>query len=268
MPQAAGAGRRESGADRRGRSGGRPPRPEPPRRRRPGSPVSTNFDGSGTSVRVRGSHAPSVRLASPEAYATGRHVTGRRRARAHRAPACRTTVPRVVLIGLTGGIGSGKSTVSALPRRARAPSSSTPTPSPGSCSSPGTDGVRGDGGAVRRRDRRRRRHRSTARRSPTSSSTTPAALKDLGAIVHPAVGVEIAAPARGRGRAPTTSWSSTCRCSWSRVGTTWPRWWWSTSTRRWPSSGSSSSGGCGRTTSGPAWPTRPAATSGWPGPTT
>ena len=99
--------------------------------------------------------------------------------------------PAVLVIGLTGGIGSGKSTVSRARWPDGAPRSSTPTPSCARCRSrarpvfaamverfgPGI--VAADGQLDRQA-------------VADIVFADPEALADLNAIVHPAVGAEIA----------------------------------------------------------------------------
>ena len=235
------AGDRESGAGHRRRAKWRPATPtgaSPARLARVA--VSTNFDGYGTSVRVPriDTQLPpwGLRTTARSAYATGHPVSGRRRRVSHERRAGAGYRPRVVLIGLTGGIGSGKSTVSALLAERGRARSSMPMPSPGSSSSPAppvfaamgsgsapaivaADGIaRPAGGRRHRVHRRRRRSRTSA-----PSCTRPSAWRSPRRLE--------AAAGHRRGRGPRRA-----RCSWSRAATTWPRSWWWTSTRRWPSS--------------------------------
>ena len=190
-PAADGAADRESGAG----SPGAKWRPATPTGASPARlarvAVSTNFDGYGTSVRVpridtqphRGScaHCPvSVRDGTPgvgEATAPCRTSGGLRRA----------TVPPWSLIGLTGGIGSGKSTVSALlaergaaRHRCRCDHPGAPAARHRRCSRRcGTgsattivaaDGIARPAGGRRHRVRRRRRRSRTSARSSTRPS--------------------------------------------------------------------------------------------------
>ncbi len=145
--------------DRRGRSGGRPPRPEPPR------PVGQGRRQHELRWLRHLRASPADRHATPPWGL--RTLPGQRTRRDTRCRggdgACRTsgglrraTVPPWSLIGLTGGIGSGKSTVSALlaERGALVIDADAITRE---LQQPGTAGVRGDAGPVRRGDHRRRR---------------------------------------------------------------------------------------------------------------
>ena len=109
----------------------------------------------------------------------------------------------MIVVGLTGGIGAGKSTVSAAlaERGAVVIDADAITRE---LQQPGTAGVRRHGRALRAgivaAD-------GTLDRQAVADIVfpDPAALADLNAIVHPAVGAEIADAARRRRRAPITS---------------------------------------------------------------
>ena len=165
---------------------------------RPGRSIGRRpSPGSRGSSRASRPGSTSALSSMVEAYVTGRRRKGSRLARLRGAlRQAGLPSPGVLLVGLTGGIGSGKSTVSALPRRAgrggdrrRRHHPRAPGARARRCSRPWSSG------SARRSSPPTAP--STARRSPTSCSPTPTPSKDLGAIVHPAVGAEIAAPPRG-----------------------------------------------------------------------
>jgi dephospho-CoA kinase len=124
----------------------------------------------------------------------------------------------MLLIGLTGGIGSGKSTVSsmlaergavvidadAIVHELQAPGQ----PVLAAMVERFGDEILDEHGALRRK--------AVADLVFNDAD----ALADLGAIVHPAVHAEIE-PAWPSRREPITWWSSTCRSSWSRAAPTW-----------------------------------------------
>ena len=151
------------------------------------------------------------------AYATAHRCTGRRTVDSRERRAGPDYRPGVVLIGLTGGIGSGKSTVSALlaERGALVIDADAITRE---LQQPGTDVF----AAMRARfgDGIVAADGTLDRQAVADIVFTDAlALKDLGAIVHPAVGLEIAARLEAAAE-PTRWWCLMSPCSWSPGATT------------------------------------------------
>ena len=142
----------------------------------------------------------------------------------------------MIVVGLTGGIGAGKSTVStmlaergavivdadAIVRELQAPGA----PLLDVLAARFGSGIIDADGALDR----------AALAAIVFDDRS--ALDDLNALVHPAVRAEIAAPRRAPGPTPTTSSCSTSRWSPIRGATTWRRWSSSTRRSRSPSSGS------------------------------
>ena len=149
------------------------------------------------------------------------------------------------LVALTGGIASGKSTISARLAGATARSSSTPTRVVRELQQPGHARAARDRGGVRRapaaarrlarpRGARRRRVRRRPRPSPAQRHRASRGLRRVGPPVRGGAAM----------RTRERSWSTTCRCS-SRRGPTTPgtSWWSRTRPRRCACGGSSSCGG-------------------------
>ena len=200
---------------------------EPGESARPGGVRARTFLPRSTPQRPGG-----LRAAGPGRSRTARRRPPRRQP-TDRPRSAGSRVRAVLLIGLTGGIGSGKSTVSAL-LAAKGAVIIDADAITRELQQPGTEVfaamVERFGAGILAAD-------GTLDRQAVADLVfnDPDALEGPRRHRPPGGGRGDRPAARGRGRTRTTWWCSTSRCSWSRAATTWPRWWSSTSTPRSPS---------------------------------